>query len=78
LPASGYITKLELPNTLTGLNIRNQMYLTNSGILLDDYSKLKKLRIENCKNIDTLALLRNCIDSSNNFTVERIKLTGID
>lgn len=78
LPASGYITKLELPNTITGLNIRNQMYLTNSGILLDDYSNLKKLRIENCKNIDTLALLRNCIDSSNNFTVERVKLTGID
>lgn len=78
LPASGYVTKLDLPNTVTELIIRNQMYLTNGGILLDDYSKIKKLCIENCKNIDTLALLKKCINSEDNFTVERVKFTGIN
>lgn len=78
LPDGGYITRLELPDTFNNLVLKGQKYLTNEGIILDDYSSLSQLNIDNCPEIDAVKLLENCKDSDGNYTVRFIRLTNVN
>lgn len=75
LPESGYVKKLHLPASLTNLNIKNQHYITDFSI--ESYANIKTLCIENCPTLDTNEILNAC-KSNGTFTVERVRLTGIN
>lgn len=70
LANSGFLTKIQLPTTITNLTLKNQLYIEE--LSLEGYTAVKTLNIENCPTIDTLTLLKNCKN------VERLHLTGIN
>lgn len=81
LPTSGYIKVLHLPSSISTIDIRNQQHLTMSGFSVanNNYSNVKKLRIENCTNLDTNAILAACCadPDTGRYSVERVRLTGV-
>lgn len=76
LPESGYIRKLHLPGTINNLTIKNQLYVED--LQVEDYTNIKNLCIDNCPTVDSTSILQQCRDESNNYTVERVRLTGLD
>lgn len=76
LPDSGYVRIIKLPDTITNLTIKNQLYIET--LSFENYRGIKTLCIDNCPTIDTVELLNNCKDNEGNYTVERVRLTGID
>lgn len=69
--ASGGSIKLaQLPDTLTSINMKNLMYLTNLSIA--GYDSISTLIIENCDTIDVKDLLNKARN------VNRVRITGID
>lgn len=78
LPDGGYITKLYLPDSFNNLVLKGQKYLTNQGIVFDNYESLAQLTIDNCPNIDALELFDKCKDENDNYTIKFLRLTDID
>lgn len=75
LPESGYIKTLHLPVSINTLVIRNQQYI--SDFYIESFKNIKTLCIENSA-LDTNAILAACRDIDGKYTVERVRLTGID
>lgn len=79
LPESGYIKTLHLPSSINTLVIKNQRNITDFKVGSNtpaDYRNIKTLCIEDSA-VDTDTILANCqVDGK--FTVERVRLTGID
>ena len=69
LPTSGYLKKLHLPATIVDLTIKNQLSLTDLSIA--GYTALRTLTVENCPNIDGVALAQ----LATNLT--HVRLTGL-
>lgn len=76
LPESGYVRILKLPDTITNVTIKNQLYIEE--LTFERYNGIKTLCIDNCPTIDTVELLENCKDATGKYTVERVRLTGIN
>lgn len=76
LPESGYIKTLHLPASTNTLVIKNQQYITDFSI--DSYDNIKTLCIENCPTLNTDEILAACRDQNGKYTVERVRLTGIN
>lgn len=68
--SGGSIRLAQLPNTLTSINMKNLMYLTNLSIA--GYDSISTLIIENCNTIDVKDLLNKAKN------VNRVRITGID
>lgn len=75
LPESGYLKRLHLPQTINNLTIKNQVYLED--LVLEGYKNIRTLNIENCPTLDARELLEKCRDEGGNYTVERVRLTGL-
>lgn len=80
LPAAGYVKELLLPNTITTLEIKNQMFLQDIDL---DSTEISSLHIENCPELDATAFLRRFEqrDFSQNllgFNIDYLCLTGIN
>lgn len=56
----------------TSIVFRNLQYLDSSNLQINDYSRLSTLRVENCPNIDTLALVNNATG------LAYVRLLGVD
>lgn len=78
LPDGGYVNKLELPRSFNNLILKGQKYLTNDGILLDDFTSLNQLNIDNCPNIDTVQLLERCKNARGEYTIKFVRLTNVN
>jgi hypothetical protein len=90
LPDSGYVKVLHLPASVNTIVIKNQHYLYPQngvpgeenfveGFSVAGYQKVRTLCIENCPNLNTNEILAQCYDDVNNkYTVERVRLTGIE
>ena len=76
LPDGGYIKTLHLPKSISTIVIKNQQNITDFKVENDDYSKIRILRIEN-SNLNTNDILDACKDTNGKYTVERVRLTGI-
>ena len=76
LPDSGYIKTLHLPASINTLVIKNQKYITDFSI--ESYSNIRTLCLENCPTLNTDEILAACRQSDGKYTVERVRLTGID
>lgn len=81
LPEAGYLRVMELPDSITTLTIKNQLYLTNDNIkiysnetgeLLETYPGISTLWVENCPEIDVIELFEKCPN------VTRIRLTDVE
>lgn len=68
--SGGSIRLAQLPATLTSINMKNLMYLTNLSIA--GYDSISTLIIENCDTVD----VKDLLDKANN--VSRARITGID
>lgn len=68
--SGGSIRLAQLPDTLTSINMKNLMYLTNLSIA--GYDSISTLIIENCNTID----VKDLINKAKN--VNRVRITGID
>lgn len=71
LPVGGHLTRLELPATVTNLTIRNQSGLNT--FVMEGYSNLSTLRIENTPNVPLETILNNATDN-----LGRVRLVGIE
>jgi hypothetical protein len=67
-PEAGYLTTLQLPNTITNLTIKNQNSITSFTC---GYSNITTLVIENC-NLDSKAIFQSCTN------LTKVRLTGVD
>ena len=76
LPDSGYIKVLHLPESINTLKVQNQLYIEDFSIA--GYSNIRLLNIENCPTLDTNRILESCRDKDGNYTVERVRLSGIN
>lgn len=70
LAESGYIKTIQLPDTITNLTMKNQLYITS--FTMEGYDALKTLHIENCPAIDVVSII------SNASNLERLRLTGVN
>ena len=77
LPAGGHIKILHLPKSINTLVIQDQKNITDFLIEDNDYSNIRTLRIEN-SNLDTNTVLEACRNAEGKYTVERVRLTGIE
>ena len=68
--SGGSIRLAQLPDTLTSINMKNLMYLTNLSIA--GYDSISTLIIENCNTID----VKDMFNKAKN--VNRVRITGID
>lgn len=68
--SGGSIRLAQLPDTLTSINMKNLMYLTNLSIA--GYDSISTLIIENCDTIDVKDLLNKARN------VNRVRITGAD
>lgn len=68
--SGGSIRLAQLPATLTSINMKNLMYLTNLSIA--GYDSISTLIIENCNTVD----IKDLLDKARN--VSRARIIGID
>lgn len=68
--SGGSIRLAQLPDTLTSINMKNLMYLTDLSIA--GYDSISTLIIENCNTIDVKDLLGKAKN------VNRVRITGVD
>ena len=66
----GILRIAHLPETITNLTLKNQLYIED--LTLDGYDNIETLHIENCPDIDTWELLNMAT------SLKRIRLTGVD
>lgn len=78
LPASGYIKTLHYPSSISTINIQNQPHITDFLVANDDYSNVRTLRIEDCPTLDTNEMLEKCQVSPGVYSVEQVRLSGIN
>lgn len=80
LPESGYIKTLHLPSSVNTVVIKNQLNIEDFKIgtndSAEDYKNIRTLCIEN-STLDTDTILGKC-QANGKFTVERVRLTGIN
>lgn len=69
LGSSGFLTILQLPDTITNLTLKSQPYIEE--LTLEGYGNIKTLDIEDCHTVDELTILKSC------SSLERLRLTGI-
>lgn len=66
----GAINLAQLPGTITSINMKNLMYLTNISIA--GYDDISTIVIENCDTVDVKNLLEKAVN------VNRLRITGVD
>ena len=71
LPNGGILRVLHLPDTVTNLTLRNQQNIED--FMLNDYSLISTLRLENCGD-----LMDEAVDIVNDMQTGNIRLVGID
>lgn len=76
LPESGYIKTLHLPASINTLVLKNQQHISDFSI--ESYDNLKTLCLENCPTLNTDEILASCKQSDGKYSVERVRLTGIN
>ncbi|NDV58060.1 leucine-rich repeat protein [Bacteroides sp. 519] len=77
LPSGGMLERIELPQGITNLTLRNQANLTDAGLVLESVENISTLWIENIPGVDSIALVEKCM-ASDYPTLERVRLVGID
>lgn len=70
LPIGGHLQRLELPETVTSLTVRNQSNMTT--FVMEGYTALSTLRIENTPNIPIEAIINGATN------LGWVRLTGIE
>ena len=75
LPDGGYIKTLHLPASINTLVVKNHKHITDFSI--ESCANIRTLCIEN-SNIDSDSLLNACSLGDGKYSVERVRLTGIN
>ena len=75
LPESGYIKTLHLPASINTLVVKNQKNITD--FYIESYANIRTLCIEDSE-LDSDAILAACRLADGKYTVERVRLTGIN
>ena len=75
LPDGGYIKTLHLPKSINTLVIKNHKNITD--FYIESYENIRTLCVEN-SSLNTNELLEACRNADGKYTVERVRLTGIE
>ena len=75
IPDGSKIEQLELPNSITTLDLRNTKFLEN--ITIGSYANIGFLRLENVPALDSFEVLRTAYNSENQ-QLKDIRLVGFD
>ena len=75
IPDGSKIEQLELPNSITTLDLRNTKFLEN--IIIGSYANIGFLRLENVPVLDSFEVLRTAYNSENQ-QLKDIRLVGLD
>ena len=76
LPDGGYIKTLHLPASTKTLSIKNQHDI--SDFMVESYANIRTLCVEDCPTLNTGEILAACRQADGKYTVERVRLTGIN
>ncbi len=76
LSTSGILNKLYLPDSITNLTLKNQLVLTNDGIISEGFNNVGTLILDNLPNINVGDLFNAILDESNNL--QRIRVTDLN
>lgn len=58
------LTKLVLPDTITELHLKGYSNLSDNGMTIGSYAKIKYLDFEDCPNLDSYAICKACFDAN--------------
>lgn len=75
-PPSDALTKLVLPASIMSLKLKGYTNLQPSGLQIAGYSNIDEFEVEDCPNLDALALLTECYKA--NAPLSEVSLKGID
>ena len=75
-PPSDSLTRLVLPSTITSLRLNGYTHLLPSGLQVAGYSNIDVLEVEDCPNLNSYEILKNCYDAGAPLT--NVTLRGID
>lgn len=63
-PPTDMLTKLVLPDTITELHLKGYSNLSDNGMTIGSYAKIKYLDFEDCPNLDSYAICKACFDAN--------------
>lgn len=75
LPSGAKITRLQLPDTLTELNLSNLKFLTSEGLEYTSLDSVAMFKVENCAQLNPFEMLKS-IYSSGGVNLSDIRLIG--
>lgn len=75
-PPTDMLTKLVLPASIKELNLVGYTNLSEGGFQVAGYSNIETLHIENCPNLDTYNICKNCYDAG--AKLSNVTLVGIN
>jgi len=77
LPPAGIVSRLELPETIVNLSLRNQLLLTSENLILSGTGNISTLVLENMISLDQLSLIKELL-ANTPLKLNRVRLIGID
>ena len=75
LPSGAKISRLQLPDTLTELNLSNLKFLTSEGLEYTSLDNVAMFKVENCAQLNPFEMLKS-IYSSGGVNLSDIRLIG--
>lgn len=75
LPSGAKISRLQLPDTLTELNLSNLQFLTSEGLEYNSLDNVAMFKVENCAQLNPFEILKS-IYSSGGVNLSDIRLIG--
>lgn len=75
LPSGAKISRLQLPDTLTELNLSNLKFLTSEGLEYNSLDNVAMFKVENCAQLNPFEMLKS-IYSSGGVNLSDIRLIG--
>lgn len=75
LPSGAKISRLQLPDTLTELNLSNLKFLTSEGLEYNSLDNVAMFKVENCAQLNPFEMLKS-IYSSGGENLSDIRLIG--
>lgn len=75
LPSGAKISRLQLPDTLTDLNLSNLKFLTSEGLEYNSLDNVAMFKVENCAQLNPFEMLKS-VYSSGGVNLSDIRLIG--
>lgn len=76
LPTASTVSKMHLPETIVQLQFNALNNLTNANLVIDGYSKVQTIDIQNCAKLNPMEIVE-AVTSCTDCSLQYIRVTGI-